>query len=86
MSDQRLLFKNVERINKRIIKVSKEARYCNYKGTVDIVCKEGSKMKLANVLYIPRLGVNLLSGRRICEPGLRGQIAISHMYCQCGKK
>jgi hypothetical protein len=41
--------------------------YCNHKRTVDVVCKDGSKMTLANVLYIPRLGVNLLSGRRICE-------------------
>jgi hypothetical protein len=42
-------------------------------------------MILANVLYIPRLGVNLLSGRRICEVGLTGQFSKSYMYFKCGK-
>jgi hypothetical protein len=85
MSDQPLLFRNFERINKRIIKVGGGVMYCNHKGTVDVVCKDGSKMTLANVLYIPGLGVNLLSGRRICEAGLTGQFTKSHMYFKCGK-
>jgi hypothetical protein len=42
-------------------------------------------MTLANVLYIPGLGVNLLSGRRICEAGLTGQFSKSYMYFNCGK-
>jgi hypothetical protein len=62
MSDQPLLFWNFEGINKKIINVSGEVMYCNDKGTVDVVCKDGLKMTLANVLYIPGFGVNLLSG------------------------
>jgi uncharacterized membrane protein len=58
---------------------------CNHKGTVDVVCKDGLKMTLANVLYIPGLGVNLLSGRRICKAGLTSQFTKSHMYFKCGK-
>jgi hypothetical protein len=59
--------------------------YCNHKRPVDMVCKAGSKITLANVLYIPGLGVNLLSERRICEAGLTGQFTKSHMYFKYGK-
>jgi hypothetical protein len=69
----------------RIIKVGGRVMYCNHEGTVDVVCKDGSKMTLANVLYIPGLRVNLLSGRRFCEAGLTGQFSKSHMYFKCGK-
>jgi hypothetical protein len=59
--------------------------YCNQKGTVDVICKDGSRMTLTNVLYIPRLGVNLGSGRRIFEARLTGQFTKSHMYFKTGK-
>jgi hypothetical protein len=36
-------------------------------------------MKLANVLYIVGLRVNLLSGRRICEAGL--QVNLPNHVC-----
>jgi hypothetical protein len=58
--------------------------YCNHKAIVDMVYKDSSKMTLAKVLYIPRLGVNLLPGRRIYEAELTGQITKSHMYVKCG--
>jgi hypothetical protein len=83
MSDQPLLFRNFERINKRIIPVSSGVTYCNYMGMVDVVCKDGSKRTLANVLYIPGCGVTLLSGRRICAAVLMGQFTKSHMYLKC---
>jgi hypothetical protein len=59
--------------------------YCNHKGMVDVVYKDGSKMTLANVLYKSGLGVNQLSRRRICETGLTGQFTKSHMYFKYGK-
>jgi hypothetical protein len=52
---------------------------------VDLVCKDGSKITLPNVRFIPGLGVNLLSGRIICEAGLMGQFTKSHMYFKCEK-
>jgi hypothetical protein len=58
MSNQPLLFRNFKRIKKRIIKVGGGVMYCNRKGTVDVICKDGSRMTLINVLYIPGLGVN----------------------------
>jgi hypothetical protein len=59
--------------------------YCNHKGMVDVVYKDGLRMTLANILYIRGLGVNLLSGRRICEAELTDQFTKSHMYFKCGK-
>jgi hypothetical protein len=44
--------------------------YCNQTGTVDVICKDGSRMTLTNVLYIPGLGVNLLSGKEYARQGL----------------
>jgi hypothetical protein len=57
----------------------------NHKGTVDLVCKDGSKMTSANVLYITGFVVNLLSGKRICDAGLTGQFTKSYIYFICGK-
>jgi hypothetical protein len=65
--------------------VGRGVMYGNHKGTVDVVCKNNSKITLANILYIPGLGVKLLSGRRICERGLTGQFTKSHMYFKYGK-
>jgi hypothetical protein len=39
--------------------------YCNHKWIVNMICQDGSEMTLLNILYIPGLGVNLRSGRRI---------------------
>jgi hypothetical protein len=48
--------------------------YCIHKEMVHVVCKDGSKMTLANIFCIPRLGEYLLSGKRICQARLTGQL------------
>ena len=35
---------------------------------------------MKNVLYIPKLGINLISARRICEGGLKGRFSSTEMY------
>jgi hypothetical protein len=85
ISDQSVLIKNFEQINKRIINIGGGVIYCNHNGIVDVLCKDGSKMTLANVLYIPDLGVNLLYGSRVWTAGLTGQFSKSHMYFKCSK-
>jgi hypothetical protein len=51
-----------------------------------VVCKDGSSTWLLDVLLVPNLGVNLLSGRRICAAGLKGRFN-SHALCfKLGKK
>jgi hypothetical protein len=42
-------------------------------------------MRLANVIYIPGFGVNLVSGGKNCDAGLTGQFSKSHVYLKCRK-
>ena len=38
-----------------------------FSGDVQMRCKDGSSMLLSDVLFVPNLGVNLLSVRRLCQ-------------------
>lgn len=82
MSDQLSLFRNLKSIRLRIVRVGGGVMYCRQKGTVNVVCKDGSRMLLSDVLYVPGLGVNLLSARRTCEAGLKGRFDPQYMYFQ----
>ncbi len=42
--------------------------------------RHGNSVKLSSVLYIPKLGVNLLSRRRMCEKGLQGSFDDKGLY------
>jgi hypothetical protein len=50
------------------------------------MCKDGSSMVLKNVLYIPKLGTNLLSARRLCKVGLVGSFNLGTMYFKLNGK
>jgi Reverse transcriptase (RNA-dependent DNA polymerase)/gag-polypeptide of LTR copia-type len=80
MSDQASLFRRMIPIKRRKIKVGGGVMYANHKGTVDMVCKDGSSMLLSGVLYVPGLGINLLSARRVCQAGLKGYFGATEMY------
>lgn len=81
MSDQSTLFRSMIRIPRRSIKVGGGVIYSDHKGEVDMVCVDGSKATLTNVLYVPKLGVNLLSGRQVCRHGLEaGYDESSHWF------
>jgi hypothetical protein len=54
---------------------------------VDIIYKDGSLIILKNVLYILRLGVNLISSRYIYEiRNLKGLFDLQSIYFKLGKK
>ena len=72
MSHRPDLFRKLKRIKRRSIQVGGGVMYADHKGTVDMVCEDGSSMLLLDVLYVPGLGVNLLSARRVCQNGLEG--------------
>src|SRR5438045_5250702 len=72
MCDQPNLFRQLIPIKRRMVKVGGGVLYANHKGTANLVCQDGSSMLLADCLYVPDLGVNLLSARRLCEAGLKG--------------
>jgi len=42
--------------------------------------RHGNLVKLSSVLYIPKLGVNLLSRRRMCKKGLQGSFDDKGLY------
>ncbi|KAG9243450.1 hypothetical protein BJ878DRAFT_510630 [Calycina marina] len=67
-------------IKRRTIMVGGGKLYSDQKRTVELVCEDGSAMVLSDVLYEPNLGVDLLSGRRLCEHGLRGAFDSVHMH------
>ena len=63
-----------------MIKVRGGVMYANQMGTVDMMCKDGSSLLLKDVLYVPGLGINLLSARRVCQAGLYGVFTNTKMY------
>jgi len=46
--------------------------YTDHKGVAELVCEDGSSLLLQDTLYVPGLGVNLVSARKICQAGLKG--------------
>ena len=53
--------------------------YSNQCGTAIIRVKDGES-RLTEVLYIPNLGVNLLSGKRFTKYGLKGSFSNNGLY------
>jgi hypothetical protein len=73
MTDNKSLFSSIlKRITTRTIKVGGGYLYTSYAGPVKIKAQNGGVVTLARVYYVPGLGANLLSGRRLCQNGLRG--------------
>ena len=73
MTDQLRLFSGpLNRIRRRQIKVGGGKLYADYCGTVTMRDHRGNSVLLSSVLYVPKLEVNLLSDRRMCEKGLQG--------------
>ena len=72
-------------IPRQTIKVSKGKLYSTSIGIAKIVAENGSAL-LKDVLYVPKLGVNLLSGKRVCQQGLQGSFDENTMnFSQDGK-
>ncbi|CCE33421.1 related to retrotransposon HobS hobase [Claviceps purpurea 20.1] len=86
MSDQPSLFRSMIKIKPRRIRVGGGELQACEKGTVEMVCSDGSSMLLSDVLYVPKLGINLMSGRKMCQAGLRGTFNSQYMYFNHGDK
>ena len=86
MSDQPSLFRRMIKIKRRLVRVGGGELYADWKGEAQMVCKDGSSTWLSDVLLVPNLGVNLLSGRRICATGLKGRFDSRTMRFKLGKK
>ena len=67
MTDKSNLFRGpLTRVKRRFIKVGGGRLYADYMGTVEMKVA-GVSLLLENVLYVPNLGVNLLSSRKLCS-------------------
>jgi hypothetical protein len=53
-------------------------------GQVKINDPRNSKVTLKNVLYVPGLGVNLLSARALCQRGLKGEFNFNNLVIKKG--
>ena len=87
MTDQLKLFSGpLVHIRRRTIKVGGRNLYADYVGEV-LLKAGGRKVTLSNVYYVPGLGVNLLSGKKLCESGLEGQFnaKVLRMRSKSGK-
>lgn len=81
MTDQLRLFRGpLTRIRRCKIKVGGGRLYADYRGTVTMRDQAGNSILLSSVLYVPKLGVNLLSGKRMCEKGLQGSFDHQGLY------
>ena len=81
MTDNLRLFSGSLRpIRRRTIKVGGGKLYSDQCGTAMMRAADGSYTPLSSVLYVPNLGVNLLSVRRLCEHGLQGSFDKKGLY------
>ena len=79
MTNQLQLFSSLRPIKRQAIKVGGGRLYSDQRGVVRVKVNNGSTI-LKDVLFVPQLGVNLLSGKRVCENGLRGNFDNNAMY------
>ncbi len=88
MTDQTQLFRGpLIPIHRRTIKVGGGKLYSECKGTVEMRVSSGRSVLLSDVLYVPRLGVNLMSSRKICsQDNILGLFDNRTMYFKKGNK
>jgi hypothetical protein len=68
MTNQTQLFRGpLIPIPRRTIRVRGGKLYSSFKGMVEIKVDSRGSINLSDVLYVPKLGVNLLSSRKICS-------------------
>lgn len=58
--------------------------FADFKGFANLVCKDGSSTLLLDTLYVPGLGVNLISAQRLYEAGSKGSFDDKSMYFKTG--
>ncbi len=81
MTDQLRLFSGpLVRIKRRRIKVGGGKLYANHCGTAVMQDRHRNSVSLSSVLHVPKLGVILFSGRRMCQKGLRGSFDEKGLY------
>jgi hypothetical protein len=86
MSDQPSLFSTIKLIKARCVKVRGGELLAKHKGSVKLQCTDGSLIILKDVLYIPRLRINLVLVRKLCQVELKGSFNKNYIYFKQGPK
>jgi hypothetical protein len=66
-------------IRRTTIAVGGGKLFSTRRGVIDVMDHRGGRFRLKDVLLVPELGVNLLSGRKLCKAGLRGSFDSQNM-------
>jgi hypothetical protein len=86
MSNQPSLFSTIKLIKARHVKIGGRELLVKYKGSVKLQCVDGSLIILKDILYILRLGINLVLVRKLCQVELKGSFNKNYMYFKQGPK
>ena len=71
MTDDKTLFRSpLIPIRRRTILVGGGQLFADWMGTAELRVKGSGSILISNVLYVPNLGVNLLSSKKLCSKGL----------------
>lgn len=81
MTDKIQLFSGpLKRMKRRTIKVGGGVLYADLMGTVIFDTRRGKPIRIERVYYVPDLGANLLSSRRLCMLGMKGRFDSDSIY------
>jgi Reverse transcriptase (RNA-dependent DNA polymerase)/gag-polypeptide of LTR copia-type len=87
MTDNPRLFRAPPKQFKRGIKVGGGRIFSTHKGTAEMRLPDGNSVLLSNVLLVPKLGVNLLSAKKVClNPMVKGSFDLQSMWFHYGEE
>jgi hypothetical protein len=88
MTDQLHLFREetLMKTSRVPIQVGGGKLYSTQKGTAKVDAQDGSSGYLENVLYVPTLGINLISAKKLCKGGLAGSFDEESIWITKGDK
>lgn len=72
MTDQLHLFRDLRPMSKIYIQVGGGMLHARKRGIALVKAIDGTSCYLDNVLYVPKLGVNLVSAKKLCKGGYKG--------------
>lgn len=86
MTDQLHLFRKLRSISKVHIQVGGGMLFSCMRGIAMVKAVDGTSCFLENVLYVPNLGVNLLSAKKLCKGGYKGAFDDESIWITEGNK
>lgn len=87
MTDQICLLRegSLKIIPRASIQVGGKRLFCESKGIARVVSVNGTRTYLNNVLYVPSLGVNLISAKKLCKKGQKGSFNARSIWICSGR-